>query len=287
MLARRRVGRRAARVRHARAVAERPDARHARDAQDSSTSTRPRSSSGSAELAQQRVRAHARRPDERLRRDARAVAEHGLVGRHRLERRADVDLDAALRRARAPRTRRAAAGSPAGSSAPRRRAPSAAARRAAAGSSASRRRRGRRARRAPRRPRSPRRRRRTSSCARRAPSSSAASAASSRRSTWLRRSIASGSDLNESACSARPGIGSVRGTAPSASTSSRQRTSCGPARSRPSPFAPRGRRAVESPSSSSACGHITRSGTTRVPRLERPRRRLGQERRVEHEVLVR
>ena len=49
-----------------------------------------------AELAQERVRPHARRPDERPRRDLRAVAEHGLVRRHRVERRADVNLDAAL-----------------------------------------------------------------------------------------------------------------------------------------------------------------------------------------------
>ena len=50
-----------------------------------------------AELAKERVRAHAGRPDERARRDRRAVAEDGFVRGHRLERRPDVDLDAAAR----------------------------------------------------------------------------------------------------------------------------------------------------------------------------------------------
>ena len=45
-------------------------------------------------------------------------------------------------------------------------------------------------------------------------------AASSRLSTWFRRLIASARVLKPSACSARPGIGSVRETAPSATTSS-------------------------------------------------------------------
>ena len=62
-----------------------------------------------------------------------AVGEHGAVRLDRLERRADADVDAALARAAAPRSRRAASGSRGGSSAPRRRAPSAAARRAARG----------------------------------------------------------------------------------------------------------------------------------------------------------
>ncbi len=58
-----------------------------------------------------------------------------------------------------------------------------------------------------------------------------------------------------------PGTGTVRGTAPSAITSSSQRTVCAP--SSVSIAAVRASRstAVARPSRSSACGHIARSGT--------------------------
>ena len=49
--------------------------------------------------------------------------------------------------------------------------------------------------------------------------SSSDSAMSRQLSTWLRSAVASDSDLKPIACSARPGIGSVRETDPSATTS--------------------------------------------------------------------
>ncbi len=102
----------------------------------------------------------------------------------------------------------------------------------------------------------------------------------------MRRLIASASVLNESACSARPGIGSVRGTAPSASTSSRHATVCGPSAVTTAAVCASRSRAVTLPRIRSACGHICAQRHDAMPRLERPRRGFGQKRRVEHEVLL-
>ena len=104
-----------------------------------STRTRPRSSSGSPSSREERVRLHARRPDERRGRDPLAVGRASPPrASSEVERRRDVDLDPALRELPGGVLAEAAAGSRGGSSAPRRRAPSAAARRGAAGRSGAR-----------------------------------------------------------------------------------------------------------------------------------------------------
>ena len=97
VLARRRVRQLAARVRDARAVAERPHVLVAAHAQQLVHLDAPALVEREAELADERMRPDAGRPDERPRRDARPVAEDGLVRVQRRERRADPDLDAALR----------------------------------------------------------------------------------------------------------------------------------------------------------------------------------------------
>ena len=161
VLARRRVGQLAARVRDARAVAERPHVlRGRRTRSSSSTSTRPRSSSGRPSsrtsgcgltpAVQTSVRVGMRV----------AVAEDGLVRGSATRASCRPGSRRRASPARPRRSRRAAAGSRGGSSGPRRRAPSAAGRPSGSGSSGLRRRRDRTAPPAPRRPRSPRRRRR-------------------------------------------------------------------------------------------------------------------------------
>ena len=96
VLARGRVGPVALRVGDERAVAERPDmlvpahAKHLVDLDAALLVERQRP------LAQEGVRRDPGRPDERARRDPRSVAEDGVVGGDRLERRLDVDLHPAL-----------------------------------------------------------------------------------------------------------------------------------------------------------------------------------------------
>src|SRR5207245_9932051 len=82
-------------VRHARAVPQRPHVLVLADPQELVDLDAPTLVERNAELAQQWVRPHTGRPDERSRRDARSVAAHGIVRRDRLECRADVNLDAA------------------------------------------------------------------------------------------------------------------------------------------------------------------------------------------------
>ena len=83
------------RVGHRGAIAERPHVVGALDAErlvhDDATALVERN----VELGEKRARAHAGRPDERSRRDAHTVREHCLAAVVGLERRADVDLDAA------------------------------------------------------------------------------------------------------------------------------------------------------------------------------------------------
>ena len=114
----------------------------------------------------------------------------------------------------------------------------------------------------------------------------AAAAASSRRRTWLRRWIASARSLKPSPCSARPGIGRVRETAPSATHELLvPRPRAARRRSRPCTRPRRCRARSTRPSRSSACGHISRSGTTMCRGSSVPEAASGQQRREEHEVL--
>ncbi len=155
-LARRRL------VRHCGAVPERPhvlaslDPEIAVDADPSALVQRQ------AELREQRVRAHARRPDERVRLDPLAVREGRAARVDGLERRRDADVDAAspqfLRGVLAEARRDLGQDRRCGV----RRAPSVTAPSAVVDRSGARRARGRRARPAPRRPRSRRRRTRRS-----------------------------------------------------------------------------------------------------------------------------
>ena len=156
-------------VRHGGAVAERPEPLVSLDAQERIDADAPALVERQAELAEHRVRLHAGRPDERVRRDALAVRQDGLVCGERLERRRDVDLDAAP--CELPRRVVAEPRRDLGQDLRRRvdEHPALSRRRAGAGSSAARRRRGRRARRAPRRPRSRHRRRRRTGAPRGAP----------------------------------------------------------------------------------------------------------------------
>ena len=92
-------------------------------------------------------------------------------------------------------------------------------RRGSAGTARSPARRSPAARPAPRRRRSRRRRTRTPGTPRAGAGSSSDSAMSRQLSTWLRSAVASDSDFSPIACSASPGIGSVRETEPSATIS--------------------------------------------------------------------
>ena len=85
------------------------------------------------ERRDERARLHPGGPDERPRRDPRAVREHGDRAVERGERRPTCGSRPRVARARRARTRRAVAGCRRGSSVPRRRAPSAAARPGARG----------------------------------------------------------------------------------------------------------------------------------------------------------
>ena len=242
-----------------------------------------------AQLADERMRPHAGCPDERPRRDACPVAENGLVRVQRRERRVDPDPHAALRqlvRGRSPpKPRRQSRG---GSSAQRRRAPSAAGRPSGSGSSGPRRRRDPTAPPAPRRPRSPRRRTRRTARRSRSSSSRAASASSSWRSTWLRRWIASASDLKERACSVQsryrqPSAAPRRARPPALP----ERTVWAPASVSIAVVRASRSTAVARPSSSSVCAHIARSGTIVWRGSSVPGCGLREQRRVEHEVLRR
>ena len=84
-------------VRDAGAVSERPDVVVALDPQHFVDADAVALVERQPEVGEQRVRADARRPDERRGRDARAVGQYGGLGVDRLEGDADVDLDPALR----------------------------------------------------------------------------------------------------------------------------------------------------------------------------------------------
>ena len=238
-----------------------------------------------AELAQQRVRAHAGRPHERARRDARAVPEDGLLAGDRLERRADVDLDAALRElargvvAEPRRDLRQDLRRRVDEHPPPRDAGG------AAGSSGPRPRRGRRARRAPRRPRSP------------APTKTNVS----RRSALgvVERGVR-GLELAQDVVAQVDRVGERLEREP-VLRQARHRATRGHRAEREHELAPahglradvrldlRGPRLEVDPGRAAEqklrvrAHHAQRHD--RVPRLERSGRRLGQQRRVEHEVL--
>src|SRR5206468_1164903 len=89
-----RVGLFGARVRDARAVAQRPHVLVPAHAQEFVHLDTAALVERQAERVQERIRPDARGPDERVRRDRRPVAEHHLALAHRRERRPDVDLEA-------------------------------------------------------------------------------------------------------------------------------------------------------------------------------------------------
>ena len=98
VLARRRIdGARRLAVLDSRAVAERPHVLGSLDAERLVDDDPPALVERELELRQKRVRANAGRPDQRSRRNARAVGEQRLAAVVRLERRRDVDLDSASR----------------------------------------------------------------------------------------------------------------------------------------------------------------------------------------------
>ena len=222
------------------------------------TTTRPRSSSGRPSPSQHRVRPHARRPDDCARHDPLAAGERSGVRLDRLECRLGADLDAAP--GEQLRCVRRAAGDLREDLRSRRpRAASGAARRGASGSSAGvadevgelgerlharvagpDEDEGQIARRWPARP-----------MPRPPPVAQDVLRSGSRRPA----------SLKPSACSARPGIGSVARPRRARPRGARTDPERAPPRSRPDAR----RCSVERddrPSSSSACGHIRRSGTT-------------------------
>src|SRR5204863_6034487 len=81
------------RIRDARAVAERPHALEALDAERAVDDDAPALVERQPELGEVRVRAHARRPDEGARADAVAVRKDGVVRPDLIEGRPDADVD--------------------------------------------------------------------------------------------------------------------------------------------------------------------------------------------------
>ena len=79
--------------------------------------------------------------------------------------------------------------------------------------------------------------------------------------TWLRRWMASARLLNVIACSASPGIGSIRAVEPRAMTRRSYATSTAPSSVSTVTVRASWSNAVARPRSSSACGHIIRRGT--------------------------
>src|SRR5918995_7035902 len=195
-------------VRHRRAVAERPDVVGAVDVQQLADSNSPSLVERQAELGEERMRFHSGRPDDGAREQMCAVRQADGMRFDLLEGRVHANVDSAAGEKRgsvvAQPTRDL--GEDLGRRVDEQPVLRRRLERPVVASAST--------------PAYPAPTKTKVNSRRRWASAEAAAATSSRVSTWFRRWIASASDLKPRACSARPGIGSVRATAPRATTRS-------------------------------------------------------------------